>query len=79
MLDDIKPDQTLDARGLSCPMPILKTKKAIEKMKSGEILEILGTDPGTKNDLPSFAKKGGHEFLGYKDDQGFTRFYIRVK
>jgi tRNA 2-thiouridine synthesizing protein A len=79
MVDEIKPDQTLDARGLSCPMPILKTKKAIEKMKSGEILEILGTDPGTKNDLPSFAKKAGHEFLGLKEDQGFTRFYIKVK
>lgn len=79
MLDNIKPDQTLDARGLSCPMPILKTKKAIEKMKSGEILEVLGTDPGTKNDMPSFAKKAGHEYLGHKEDQGFTRFYIKVK
>lgn len=79
MLDEIKPTQTLDARGLSCPMPILKTKKAIEKMKSGEILEVLGTDPGTKNDMPSFAKRAGHEYLGHKDDQGFTRYYIKVK
>jgi len=60
-------------------MPILKTKKAIGKMKSGQILEILGTDPGTKNDLPAFAQKTGHEYLGEKEDQGFTRFYIQVK
>jgi len=79
MMEDITPDVTLDCRGLSCPMPILKTKKAIGKMKSGQILEILGTDPGTKNDLPAFAKKSGHEYLGEKEDQGFTRFYLRAK
>ena len=79
MVDNITPDETLDCRGLSCPMPLLKTKKAIGKMKSGQILEILGTDPGTKNDLPGFAKKAGHEYLGYKNDDGFTRFYLKLK
>lgn len=79
MTDDIKPDETLDCRGLSCPMPVLKTKKAIGNMKSGQILEILSTDAGTKNDLPSFATRVGHEFLGEKEDDGFTRFYLRVK
>ena len=79
MTDDIKPDETLDARGLSCPMPLLKTKKAIGKMKSGQIIEVLGTDPGTKNDLPGFANKAGHEYLGEKEDEGFTRFYLKVK
>jgi tRNA 2-thiouridine synthesizing protein A len=79
MVDNITPDETLDARGLSCPMPLLKTKKAIGKMKSGQILEILGTDPGTKNDLPGFAKKTGHAYLGEKEDDGFTRFYMKVK
>lgn len=47
-MDDIKADETLDARGLSCPMPLLKTKKTIEKLASGQILEILGSDPGTQ-------------------------------
>ncbi len=79
MIENITPDETLDCRGLGCPMPILKTKKAIGKMKSGQILEILGTDPGTKNDLPAFARRGGHEYLGEKDDEGFTRFYLKVK
>ncbi|MFH1480198.1 MAG: sulfurtransferase TusA family protein, partial [Pseudomonadota bacterium] len=77
MSGEIKPDQTLDARGLSCPMPLLKTKKAMGTMKSGQIIEILGTDPGTKNDLPSFARKAGHEYLGEKEDVGFTRFYLK--
>lgn len=79
MVDNITADQTLDCRGLSCPMPLLKTKKAIGNMKSGQILEILGTDPGTKNDLPGFANKAGHAYLGEKDDAGFTRMYIKVK
>ena len=77
MVDDIKADETLDARGLSCPMPILKTKKQIGKMAKDQILEILSTDPGTGNDLPSFAKRGGHEYLGNKEDQGFIRYYIK--
>lgn len=78
-MEDIKPDQTLDARGLSCPMPILKTKKAIENLKSGEILEILGTDPGTRNDLPGWANRTGNTYLGEKEDQGFIHFYVKKK
>lgn len=79
MVENIAPDETLDAKGLSCPMPILKTKKAIGNLQSGQVLEILSTDAGTKNDLPAFAKKAGHEYLGEKEDQGFVRYYIKVK
>ncbi len=79
MVDDIKPDETLDASGLSCPMPLLKTKKQIGSMKSGQILEVISTDPGTKNDLPAFARKTGHELLGVKDESGSARFYLKVK
>jgi tRNA 2-thiouridine synthesizing protein A len=49
------------------------------KMTSGQVLELLSSDPGTKNDLPKFATRAGHEYLGEKDDQGFTRFYLKVK
>ena len=52
MVENITADETLDCRGLSCPMPLLKTKKAVKKMESGQIIEILSTDPGTRNDLP---------------------------
>lgn len=79
MIDTITPDESLDCQGLSCPMPLLKAKKAIKGMKTGQILEILSTDPGTKNDLPAFAERAGHEYLGDKDDDAFTRFFIKVK
>lgn len=79
MVENITSDVTLDCKGLICPMPILKAKKAIGKMQSGQVLEILSTDKGTRNDLPAFAKKGGHEYLGEKEDDGFIRFYLKVK
>jgi tRNA 2-thiouridine synthesizing protein A len=79
MVENIKPDKTLDCKGLNCPMPILKTKKALDGMNPGQILEILGTDPATANDLPAFASNTGHENIGTKDDDGFTRYYLKAK
>ena len=79
MVDNITPDKTLDCKGLACPMPILKTRKALDQMESGQILEILGDDPATKNDFPAFARNVGHEYLGSKDEEGFTRYYLKVK
>ncbi|MBW1751570.1 MAG: sulfurtransferase TusA family protein [Deltaproteobacteria bacterium] len=74
----INADKVLDTSGLTCPMPLLKTKKTLKGMASGEILEILGTDPGSKNDIPDFGNKGGNQFLGYVDDaDGVTKFYIK--
>ncbi|MDP2816099.1 MAG: sulfurtransferase TusA family protein [Rectinemataceae bacterium] len=73
----VKPDRTTDVKGMSCPMPLLKTKKAIESMASGQILEVLGTDPGSKNDLPSWCARSGHEFLGDKEEAGVIYFYIK--
>ena len=76
---DFIPDETLDCRDLYCPVPILKTTEALGKMKSGQILEILSTEPETKNDLPVFASRFGHEYLGNIDEEDFTRSYIMVK
>lgn len=79
-LKDIQADQVLDARGLSCPMPLLKTKKTLKDMESNQILEVLGTDPGSKNDIPAFCEKNNYELLGYEDDPaGHTRYLIKVK
>lgn len=76
-LNTLKPNQTVDTCGLSCPMPLLKTKKALKGMQAGEILEILGTDPGSKKDIPDFGAKNGNRFLGMVDgDKGVTRYYI---
>jgi tRNA 2-thiouridine synthesizing protein A len=79
MVDNITADEVLDAKGLSCPMPLLKTKKAMSKLSSGQILEVQGTDPGSKNDLPGWCQKEGHEFLGTKDEADFFRFFIKKK
>ncbi len=77
-LTDINPAQVLDTCGLTCPMPLLKTKKTIKGMESEQILEILGNDPGSKNDIPDWAERGGNQFLGMMDiDDGVTRFFIK--
>lgn len=75
---DVKIDQTLDCKGLSCPMPMLKVAKAMKGLKSGEVLEILGTDPGTKSDLPRWCNKSGNELLDTSDlEGGIFRFVIK--
>ena len=76
---DVKANLTLDAKGLSCPMPLLRTKKEMDKINSGEILEVLGTDPGSRNDLPGWCTRSGHDYLGEKEDAGFIHFYIQKK
>lgn len=78
-LTSIKADEVLDLKGLSCPMPMLKTKKALQNLKSGQILEVWGTDPGTKNEMPKMCEKEGHEFLGMIDEPGYTRYFIKKK
>lgn len=59
-------------------MPLLKTKKAMAKMDSGQVIEVLGTDPGSRKDLADFAEKSGYELLGVEEDPGgFDRYYLR--
>jgi tRNA 2-thiouridine synthesizing protein A len=60
-------------------MPLLRTKKTLNGVPVGEILEIWGTDPGSKNDIPHFGGKNGNTFLGFYDDEteGYTRYFIR--
>ncbi len=70
--------QTLDAKGLNCPMPIMKAKKAIKGIEIGETLEILSTDPGSVRDFDSFCKATGNELLeSGEDDDGTYRFVIK--
>jgi tRNA 2-thiouridine synthesizing protein A len=75
--DGIKVNATLDAKGLSCPMPLLRTKKEIGKLKSGEVLQVDGTDPGSRNDIPGWCERSGHEYLGEKEGSGFISFFIK--
>ncbi len=74
----ITADKVVDTSGLSCPMPLLKTKKAIKELESGQVLQVIGTDPGSKNDIPVFGNKDGNEFMGMHDtDEGKTNYYIK--
>lgn len=68
---------TVDARGLTCPLPVVRTKKAMDGLKSGEVLELLATDKGSTNDVKAWARNGGHELLDFQADDGVFRFYIR--
>ncbi|MCB2188444.1 MAG: sulfurtransferase TusA family protein [Deltaproteobacteria bacterium] len=68
---------TVDCRGSACPGPLLEAKKAIGSVMVGEILEVLSNDPGTKDDIPIWAKKVGHEFLGYAVADGYERIFVR--
>jgi len=68
---------TLDARGLNCPLPILRTKKAIAGIQVGEVLEITATDPGSVKDLDSFCSQTGNEMLSSKEAGGEYHFRIR--
>ncbi|KMY48690.1 sulfurtransferase TusA family protein [Peribacillus loiseleuriae] len=70
-------DQVLDAKGLACPMPIVKTKKAINALESGQVLEIHTTDKGAKNDLSAWAKSGGHELLKHEVENDVLKFWIK--
>ncbi len=78
-LASITPTKVIDARGSSCPGPILEAKKGIGKVKVGEVLEVISNDPGTKNDLPIWVKRVGHEFLGIIEEEGYSRLFIKRK
>ena len=76
----IKEDRVLDARGLLCPMPIVKTGKEIRGMKDGEVLKILATDRGAIADFPAWAADTGHELVEWHQEEGGTLvFYVRKK
>lgn len=68
---------SVDARGSACPGPLLEAKKAIATVKVGEVLEILSNDPGTKNDIPVWAKKVGHDYMGHAEADGYERIFVR--
>lgn len=69
--------QTLDARGMNCPLPILRTKKALSAMEAGETLAITATDPGSLKDMQAFCKQTGHELVSSSTNQGAFEFLIR--
>ena len=79
MESDIRPDRELDARGLNCPLPILRTKKALNEMAGGQTLHVVATDPGSVRDFQAFARQTGHDLLRSTAGDGEYRFLLRKK
>ncbi|MGE5701803.1 MAG: sulfurtransferase TusA family protein [Clostridia bacterium] len=67
----------LDAKGLACPMPIVRTKKAMNELQSGEVLEIHVTDKGFKNDLNAWVNSTGNEMVEHQEEDGVLKFWIK--
>ena len=79
-LSELQGQKIVDARGTSCPGPILAAKKGMAEVKVGEIMEVLATDSGTQKDLPAWSNKMGHEYLGFVEEAGYIRLFVkRVK
>jgi TusA-related sulfurtransferase len=76
-LTELKAAKVVDARGSACPGPLLEAKKGIGSIKVNEVLEIWSGDPRTKEDLPRWAAKVGHEFLGSLTAEGYDRIFVR--
>jgi len=78
-MSDITVDEIVDLKGLNCPMPMLKTKKALQGAASGRIMQIEITDSGSKTDMPALLKRSGDELLDVKEDGGVFTFFVKKK
>lgn len=73
------PDRELDVQGLNCPLPILRTKKALAEMQSGQVLRVLATDPGAVQDFQAFARQTGNELLASGEEGRIFTFLFKRK
>jgi tRNA 2-thiouridine synthesizing protein A len=76
-LKSLNADKVVDARGTACPGPLLAAKKAIGEIGPGGIMEILSSDEATKRDVPKWASKKGHDFLGTIEEAGYFKIYLK--
>ena len=72
-------DKELDARGLNCPLPILRAKKALNEMQTGQVLKIVATDPGSVKDFQAFAKQTGNDLLSQAEANKEFTFFLKRK
>jgi len=72
-------DRELDARGLNCPLPILRTKKALNDMQTGTVLKVLATDPASVKDFQAFSKQTGNLLIEHSEADGIYRFFLQGK
>ena len=76
-MDDRKADEILDCYGLLCPMPIIQAAQKMKKMKIGEVLEVISTDKGIKEDMPAWCRQTGQEFLGVEKKEDVIEVFVR--
>lgn len=76
-METVHPHVTLDCYGLLCPMPIIQTAKKIIEMKVGEVLEVVSTDAGIKEDMPAWCRQTGQEYLGLEQDGDIIKVYVK--
>ena len=76
-MSNLKANVVLDAKGFACPMPIVKTKKAMNDLEPGEVLEVQATDKGSKADIKAWAESTGHQYLGTLDEGDILRHFLR--
>jgi tRNA 2-thiouridine synthesizing protein A len=72
-------DKELDARGLNCPLPILRTKKALAELQSGQVLKVVATDPGAVKDFEAFSRQTGHALLAHSEERKEFTFFVKKK
>ena len=72
-------DKEIDTRGLNCPLPILRAKKALSDVQSGQVLKIVATDPGSVRDFETFSKQTGHQLLSHSEAKGEFTFLMKKK
>jgi tRNA 2-thiouridine synthesizing protein A len=70
-------DETLDCYGLLCPMPIIQTAKKIQGMAKGQVLEVISTDKGIKDDMPAWCRQTGQEYLGQEEEGDVFKVYVK--
>lgn len=76
-MDDIKADRLLDCTGMLCPMPVIKTAKAIKTIAVGQVLEMVATDPGAPPDMEAWSRQTGHPLLKQTAGESEYRFWFR--
>ncbi len=76
-LKDLKVDKTVDARGTACPGPLLEAKRSMAAVPMAGIMEVLSSDEGTTEDIPLWAKKVGHDYLGLIQEPGMWRLFVK--
>jgi tRNA 2-thiouridine synthesizing protein A len=70
-------ETVLDTRGLSCPLPVLRARKAMQKLAPGALIRVLATDPGTVKDMKAFCRASGHELVESRTQEGEFHFLLR--